>query len=98
MLRRMWIVGSLGRRYILASVTYVGLAIFVISVTPSVPEVHASGSECSEEDPCGAGEQCCDGYCIDENLLCCDDGTNGSSTTCLCCALEEGEKTTILCE
>ncbi len=97
MLRKIWDIGSFGKRYMVAALTYAALAMFVISVTPSQPEVLASGTECSEEDPCEEGLDCCDGECIDEDDLCCEDGSHGSPDTCCCCSPEEGEPTTLEC-
>ena len=101
MLLRLWNIGSLGKRYLLASLVYVGLGLIVVSALPDLPEARASGTECDGETPCSSGEECCDGYCIPDDYVCCEDGTNGPQDTCACCAEcspTSCSQTTVQCE
>ncbi len=91
MLLRLWSIGSLGRRYVLASLVYMGLGVMVAGALPA-PETHASGTECDGETPCSSGEQCCDGNCIPDTYVCCYDGTSGPGDTCACCTTCESEE------
>ena len=98
MLRRLWSIVSLGQRYMLASLVYVGLALIVASALPDPPQAQASGTECDDEEPCGEDEQCCDGECIPDDDLCCEDGTSGpADENCACCGLEEEDPSSYVC-
>ncbi len=97
MLGRMWIAASFGKRYLLASLIYAGLALALVCAVPAslMPVATASGTECDAETPCMEGYYCCDGSCIMEYMICCDDGTSGTPETCQCCG--EAGSTTALC-
>lgn len=80
---RTWNIASLGRRYLLSSLMYLGLAIMMISLIQ--PESVALG-ECDAKNGCESGMKCCEGVCIPEDYLCCEDGTSGPSDNCVCCS------------
>ncbi len=95
---RTWAVVSFGKRYLLASLIYIGLALGLVCSLPTsmMPVSTASGTECDAENPCTEGYYCCDGYCIPDDFLCCDDGTYGPDYMCCCCG-DEGS-TTAACQ
>jgi len=85
MFDKMWSTVSFGNRYVLASLVYIGLGLIVVNAMPGVSVMLASGTECDDETPCSSGEACCDGACIPEDDLCCEDGTSGPAEDCACC-------------
>jgi hypothetical protein len=97
-LSRLWSIVSLGRRYLVASVFYVGLGLILGNVMPDVPSARASGGSCGPENPCGSGEICCVGTCVPDTYVCCEDGTSGPGATCICCSPGGGQPTSVFCE
>ena len=102
MLQKTCDVASLGKRYILSAMIYAGFALVLASILPDTPEAMAqSGGDCVPGE-CPAGEQCCDGVCIPDTDVCCEDGTSGPSETCFCCTgCEESEcieVSTVVCD
>lgn len=91
---------SFGGRFWLAGLFYLGLALVVAGVQPETARVYAT-SNCDGENPCGSGYFCCHGNCIPNGYVCCDDGSNGPSSTCICCTGCESqcsEPSTLVCE
>ena len=80
MLRRTWTAISLGERYVLASLVYIGLGLFLGNVMPAVP-VMAYDSE----NPCLTGYVCCEDGSSGPaaSCLCCSPG-EGFPTTVFC--------------
>lgn len=97
MLSKVWSALSLGKRYVLASLIYVGLALIVLNAMPGTPVAQASGAACGGETLCPSGQSCCNGSCISSDNICCGDGSSGASGDCGCCAPEEGAPTTYMC-
>lgn len=82
MANRSLAVVSMGRRYLFSSFVYIGLALIMMS---AIHEPQVAFGDCDAKNPCGAGEICCQGTCISDTNICCDDGTYGPSDTCTCC-------------
>lgn len=87
---------SFGKRYFLASIVYLGLALILAGMEPRLSIALAAGS-CDGESPCQSGEQCCNGTCIPDTDICCGDGTHGDSASCGCCYNCDGCATTLKC-
>jgi hypothetical protein len=91
-----WTVFSIGRRYSVSAMAYCGLGLAVLCLSPGPAQVHA----CDDENPCADGETCCNGNCIPESYVCCEDGSSGDGETCTCCAECQSScsPSTVVCE
>lgn len=96
MFGKSWKILSLGERYFLVSIMYVGLGLLVSNALPATVVV-AQSAGCNGENGCPTGMQCCDGTCISSSSACCDDGTVATSPNCACCSPTEGAPTTAVC-
>ncbi|QDU37415.1 hypothetical protein Mal4_17270 [Maioricimonas rarisocia] len=83
-------------RYYTAALFYIGLSL-VLMGTVTAP---GTGLASPSESGCGPGETECQGNCIPEDYLCCDDGSYGPAENCGCCTECEscGGSSTYMCE
>lgn len=98
---------SLGCRYYAASLLYFGLALLLAGALPYPTQAHAQTSGCPEQ-ACPIGQKCCQGHCIPNSDVCCDDGSHGPSSSggkncgCVACCTDAQctsyEPTTYKCE
>jgi hypothetical protein len=80
MLKKLLKLFSFGEKYFLASFIYIGLGLVVSNLLPPNKPLQASGSGCPEV-VCPPGNICCQGNCIPDSYVCCDDGSSGPGTT-----------------
>jgi hypothetical protein len=94
-----WVLA--GGHPVSAMLVYLSIALLLYATTLNGDAILATGSGgCTHQEEqiledgsttmvevegCGSGQQCCNGVCIDEDDICCDDGTYGNSNTCSCC-------------
>jgi len=99
MIDRIWTFVSLGERPLAAGVMYLGLGLMLAALLPGPA---AAVAACDPYVTCNPGYVCCGGGCVPEDYVCCDDGSSGPGSTCICCTgCEEGtctEPSTLVCD
>ena len=83
MFQTCWKMLSLGGRYFPAIVMYTGLGLVLWGTLPNPPSALAACD--GPEEGCSEGEICCDGTCVPNWYVCCEDGSSGDSGFCACC-------------
>ncbi len=80
-----------------ASLLYLGIGCLLVALAPAPPSALAG----LPGGGCGSGMKDCHGTCIDEDSLCCEDGSYGDAETCACCTgcIDSGctSESTIVC-
>jgi len=72
---------SFGGQFWLLALLYAGIGCLFLAFAPAPPAAYAQGSA----GGCGPGQKECNGSCIDEDYVCCEDGTSGPGDSCACC-------------
>lgn len=89
---------SFGRSLSQATALYLLLGSLMLIFAPDPPSALAQGSG----GGCGPGMKDCNGTCIEDYYVCCEDGTYAPGDTCTCCtgcdSSECIDESTVVCE